>query len=145
MDAADCVFCRIAAADVDAYRVYEDEETVVFLDSRPVFAGHSLVCPRVHYGTLMDVPHEKLAPLFATTQLIASAMESGLGASGSFVAVNNKVSQSVPHVHVHVIPRTRGDGLKGFFWPRRPYRNREEALETQKTLEAAVTLLRSHA
>jgi len=134
----DCVFCKIVAGQIDAYVVYEDDLTTVFLDNGPLFPGHSLVCPKVHYDTLMDVPAAKLEPLFATTQLIARAVEKGLAAEGSFIAVNNRVSQSVPHLHVHVIPRRRGDGLKGFFWPRRPYKNKEEMAETRDRLRAAI-------
>jgi histidine triad (HIT) family protein len=140
---ANCVFCKIASGETEAYRVYEDDEIIVFLDASPLFAGHSLVCPKQHHDTLMDVDPALLQRLFTTTQLIARAVERGLGAEGSLIAVNNRISQSVPHLHVHVIPRRRGDGLKGFFWPRRPYRDREHALETQRMLEAAVTYLLS--
>lgn len=139
-----CVFCRIVAGEMDAYRIFEDDHTVTFLDNGPLFAGHCLVCPKQHYETLMDVPQHLLTPLFSHTQLIARAVEHGLGAGGSLIAVNNRISQSVPHLHVHVIPRKRGDGLKGFFWPRRPYRTPDEAAETQRLLQSAITYLRSH-
>jgi histidine triad (HIT) family protein len=145
MTGQSCAFCRIVSSEVEAYTIYEDDRTIAFLDIGPLFAGHCLVCPKQHYDTLMDVPPEMLEPLFSTTQLIARAVEHGLGAAGSLIAVNNRISQSVPHLHVHVIPRRKGDGLKGFFWPRRPYRDREEATETQQALQAAVTYLRSHA
>ena len=135
----DCVFCRIAAGEMKAWKVYEDELTIVFLDSGPLFAGHCLVCPKEHYDTLFDVPGDLLEPLFATVKLIGLAVERGLGAQGSFMAINNRVSQSVPHLHVHVVPRRRQDGLKGFFWPRRPYKDETEAAATQKALEAAVS------
>ncbi|MBC7926770.1 MAG: HIT family protein [Bryobacteraceae bacterium] len=137
-----CVFCRIIAGQIETALVHEDEHTIVFLDSGPLFPGHCLICPRVHYDTLMDVPPELLQPLFQTAQLIARAMEreeAGLSAQGSFVAVNNRVSQSVPHLHVHVIPRRKGDGMKGFFWPRRPYRDSEHMRDTQQRVAAAVT------
>ncbi len=134
-----CVFCKIIRGEIAAEKVYEDESCVVFLDSGPLFAGHCLVCPRQHMETLMDVPPEMLQPLFTNAQLIARAVENGLGADGSFVAINNKVSQSVPHLHVHVIPRRRKDGLKGFFWPRRPYRDQAEMRETAEALRRAIS------
>src|SRR3982750_4909362 len=143
MSAAGCVFCRIVAGEVDAARIHEDANTIVFLDNGPLYPGHCLVCPKEHFDTLPDVPPDLLTPLFSTAQLISRAVEKALGAEGSFVAINNKVSQSVPHLHVHVIPRRRGDGMKGFFWPRRPYRDQEHILETQRALQSALTYLRS--
>lgn len=140
-----CVFCSIVAGQIEAARVYEDDHSLVFLDSSPVFPGHCLVCPKQHVETLPALPAELLQPLFSTAQLICRAVESGLGADGSFVAINNKISQSVPHLHVHVMPRRKGDGMKGFFWPRRPYRNSDHTTETQKALQAAVRSLLSHA
>jgi histidine triad (HIT) family protein len=137
----DCVFCRIVKGEVKAYRVYEDDRVLVFLDSGPLFPGHSLVCPKRHVDTMLDLPAELVDPLFSTAKLVARAVEDGLGAEGSFVAVNNTVSQSVPHLHVHVVPRRRGDGLKGFFWPRRRYRDEQEIADTQKALAAAITRL----
>ncbi len=139
MAASDCIFCKIVAGKLDAYVVYEDDLTTVFLDNGPIFAGHSLVCPKQHYDTLMDVPPDRLQPLFSTAQIVARAIEKGLGADGSFIAINNKISQSVPHLHVHVIPRRRGDGMKGFFWPRRPYKDKEEMAQTRDALRAAIT------
>lgn len=116
---ARCIFCEIVAGSLDAARVLEDEHTVGFLDHRPLFKGHVLLVPRVHYETLADLPPDMIAPLFANAQRLSRAMVT-LG-EGSFVAMNNKVSQSVPHLHVHVVPRRKGDGLKGFFWPRTRY------------------------
>jgi histidine triad (HIT) family protein len=145
MSSRPCVFCGIIAGEVQAHRVFEDEQTLVFLDTGPLFAGHCLICPKQHYDTLADVPPALLQPLFETAQLVSRAVEHGLGAGGSLIAINNKISQSVPHLHIHVIPRTKGDGLKGFFWPRRPYRDSQHAQETQEALTAAVTYLRSHA
>jgi histidine triad (HIT) family protein len=139
----DCVFCKIIAGELKTYKVYEDGQTIVFLDAGPVFAGHCLISPKVHYQTMMDLPHDLLAPLFSTTQLICRAVEKGLQSGGSFVAVNNKISQTVPHLHIHVIPRTKGDGMKGFFWPRRPYRDDEHMLEIQQKLQAAIKELES--
>ena len=138
MTGDNCVFCKIAQGSIAAETVYEDDTCIVFLDNTPIFAGHCLVCPKEHFDTLMDVPGSLLEPLFTTTQRIARAVESGLGAEGSFVAINNKISQSVPHLHVHVIPRRPKDGMKGFFWPRRPYRDAEEKRETGDALRRAL-------
>jgi histidine triad (HIT) family protein len=139
-----CVFCKIANGAIPAETVYEDEQCIVFLDNTPLFAGHCLVCPKQHYDTLMDVPSALLQPLFENAQVIARAVETGLGAEGSFIAINNRISQSVPHLHVHVVPRRPKDGMKGFFWPRRPYRDKEEMRETADALRKAVTSLRSN-
>ena len=117
----DCVFCRIVAGEVPAHVVLETDECVAFLDQRPVFKGHTLLVPRTHVETLPDLPAALRDPFLATAQRLATAMQEGLGAQGSFVAVNNTVSQSVPHLHLHVVPRTKGDGLRGFFWPRTRY------------------------
>ena len=118
---AGCLFCAIAAGDVPASMVLRDDDVAAFLDARPVFKGHVLVVPRAHVPTLSDVPVPALGPLFAAVQRVARAVEAGLDADGTFVAMNNKVSQSVPHLHVHVVPRKKKDGLRGFFWPRVPY------------------------
>ena len=133
-----CIFCRIIAGEVDACRVYENEQVVVFLDSGPLFPGHCLVCPRQHHELMTELPADLLEPVFGTAQVVARALEKGLGAEGAFVAVNNRVSQSVPHLHVHVIPRRKGDGMKGFFWPRRPYRDREHMAATAAAISAAI-------
>jgi histidine triad (HIT) family protein len=143
MPSAQCIFCKIIAGEIEAARVYEDDRVIVFLDNTPLFPGHCLVCPKEHYETLMDVPQDWLEGVFATAQTVARAVESGLGAEGSFIAINNKVSQTVPHLHVHVVPRRRGDGLKGFFWPRRKYRDGEEMAETQQILQRAIKSERS--
>ena len=121
----DCLFCRIVSGDATAHIVHEDTDTVGFLDARPVFKGHVLLVPRAHVVTLPDLPPELLAPVFGAAQRIAEAVTSSLGAQGTFVAMNNVVSQSVPHMHVHVVPRTKGDGLRGFFWPRTRYADGE--------------------
>jgi len=113
------------AGDTPATRVFEDDQVVAFLDVRPLFPGHVLVVPREHVETLTDLPAAGIGPLFERVQALAGAMETGLGAQGSFVAMNNRVSQSVPHLHVHVVPRTKGDGLRGFFWPRTRYADGE--------------------
>ena len=118
MSAAGCLFCQIVRREVSALVVDEDAHTLTFLDHRPVFPGHALVIPRMHYDTMLDLPPAELATVFGKAQTIARAVEVGLGADGSFVATNNRVSQSVPHAHVHVVPRRKKDGLRGFFWPR---------------------------
>jgi histidine triad (HIT) family protein len=123
----DCVFCRILAGEVPADMVLEDADFVAFLDARPVFKGHVLVVPRRHYVTLADLPVAAVGPLFERVRLVSAALPAALGAQGTFVALNNIVSQSVPHLHVHVVPRTKGDGLRGFFWPRKRYASEEEA------------------
>lgn len=119
--------CAIVAGEAEAEVVLHDEHVVAFLDHRPVFKGHVLVCPTMHVDTLEDLPTELLVPLFNTVQRFAVAMREGLGAQGSFTAVNTVVSQSVAHLHVHVVPRTKGDGLRGFFWPRTKYADGEAA------------------
>ena len=121
------IFCQIIAGTLDTEVVWRDETVVAFLDHRPVFKGHVLVCPARHVESLLDLPGELMQPLLATAQRVARAMGPALGADGSFVAMNNVVSQSVPHLHVHVVPRSKGDGLRGFFWPRTRYAAGEEA------------------
>jgi histidine triad (HIT) family protein len=133
-----CIFCDIATGAVQASVVYEDEQTLAFLDHRPLFPGHCLLIPRKHLETLADVPPPLLTALSANARLLAIAVEKGLGAQGAFVAINNRVSQSVPHVHVHVVPRTKGDGLKGFFWPRQKYRDAEHMEEVRAALAAGM-------
>jgi histidine triad (HIT) family protein len=126
-DADMCLFCQIVSGDVEAEIVLDEEHVVGFLDSRPVFKGHTLLVPREHIDTLLELPESLVVPLFTTAQRVAAVMTSALGAQGTFVAMNNVVSQSVPHLHVHVVPRTKGDGLRGFFWPRTEYKDREAA------------------
>ncbi len=126
MSTPDCLFCGIATGSVEAEVVLETEHTVAFLDHRPVFKGHTLVVPREHVVTLPDLPARLRDPFLEAGQRLASAMVDGLGAQGSFVAMNNTVSQSVAHLHLHVVPRTKGDGLRGFFWPRTKYGQGEE-------------------
>jgi histidine triad (HIT) family protein len=127
--ATQCAFCDIHSGALPADTVYADPDVVAFLDVRPVFKGHVLVVPREHYVTLADLPAGLLAPYFAVVQRVSVAVPAALGAQGTFVAMNNIVSQSVPHLHTHVIPRTKGDGLRGFFWPRLRYRSPEESAE----------------
>jgi histidine triad (HIT) family protein len=136
--ADDCVFCAIVHGEAPAHFVFEDQATAAFLDVRPLFAGHVLLVPRGHYETLPDLPHELIEPLFTRAQQLAAAMEEVLGAAGSFVALNNRVSQSVPHLHVHIVPRNRKDGLRGFFWPRSRYADDAEAAAVANRLSEAV-------
>jgi len=143
--ATDCAFCKIVAGQQTAHRVFEDVVSVAFLDNRPVFPGHCLLVPREHCSTLEDLPAQLGAALFANAQLLARAVELAMGAEGAFVALNNKVSQSVPHLHLHVVPRRRKDGLKGFFWPRHPYPDEEAARRVQAAIREAVKRLVSTA
>lgn len=134
----DCLFCGIVAGTVPAQIVLDDELAVAFLDARPVFKGHVLVAPRQHYVTLPDLPADLVGPLFSRVQRLSAAVLPALGAQGTFVALNNTVSQSVPHLHVHVVPRTRGDGLRGFFWPRVKYASEDEAAGYARRLRDAL-------
>jgi len=131
-----CLFCRIASGEEPALKVLEDAQWVAFLDHRPLFPGHVLLIPRAHVATLLDLPDALLEPLMQWTRALTRAVEDAMGAEGTFVAINHKVSQSVPHLHVHVVPRRRGDGLKGFFWPRHPYRDAAHAEETRAAIAA---------
>jgi histidine triad (HIT) family protein len=115
------VFCQIAGGEVSAAVVARTDDLIAFLDHRPVFKGHTLIAPIRHIDTLLDLPSTLMTPLLTLAQQVAGALVDALGAQGSFVAINNVVSQSVPHLHVHVFPRTKGDGLRGFFWPRTRY------------------------
>lgn len=133
-----CVFCAIIDGSVHAQIVLDEPEVVGFLDARPVFKGHVLVAPREHVATLLDVTDDLMPVLMGAAQRVAGAVVQGLGAQGSFVAVNNVVSQSVPHLHVHVVPRTKGDGLRGFFWPRTKYADDSEAETYAGRLRAAL-------
>jgi len=140
---ADCAFCRILGGEVDAHVVLEDDDTLTRIDHRPLCPGHVLLMPREHVETQPDLPDELVAPLFSNARLLARAMKEGLGADGSFVAINNRVSQSVPHLHVHIVPRRWKDGLRGFFWPRHKYESEAQAAEVAARLRDAVDLLRS--
>ena len=122
--------------------VLEEPHTVAFLDQRPLFPGHCLVIPREHYETLADLPKELLEPFFSTVQLLSRAIPTAMKKPGSFVAMNNVVSQSVPHLHVHVVPRKPKDGLRGFFWPRQKYESDEQLAETHDAVKAAIERLR---
>jgi len=133
-----CVFCAIGQGELPASLVLRDRSAVAFLDTHPLFKGHVLVVPPLHIETLGDLPPEALAPYFSSVQRIARAVEQSLGAQGTFVAINNRVSQSVPHLHAHVVPRTKGDGLKGFFWPRTKYASDAERDDYAARIAAAL-------
>lgn len=137
-----CRFCAIVAGDDPAAVVFDDDVSVAFLDHRPLFEGHALVVPRQHLETLWDLPADLVGPLFANVRLLSLAVRDAMGAEGTFVAANNVVSQSVPHLHVHVVPRVRKDGLRGFFWPRRKYESDEHMAGTAKLVRAEVERLR---
>lgn len=132
-----CLFCAIVAGEHDAAVVYEDESSIAFLDIRPLFPGHSLLVPRRHHETLGDLPAAGVEPLFAAARRLSVAVREAMGAEGSFVAINNTVSQSVPHLHVHVVPRVKGDGLRGFFWPRTKYADTAEMEAVAERIRAA--------
>jgi histidine triad (HIT) family protein len=122
--------------------VLDDEFCVAFLDQRPLFHGHCLLVPRVHYETLMDLPDSFTGQLFSEAKILCRAIEESMSAEGTFVAINNRISQSVPHLHVHVVPRKKGDGLRGFFWPRQRYADQVEMLKVAEKIRAALALLR---
>ncbi len=123
-----CAFCEIAAGRAAGAMVLDEPGVLAFLDRRPLFKGHVLLIPRAHVETLADLPEEMVGPLFGAARRLSAAVRDAMGAEGTFVAMNNRVSQSVPHLHIHVVPRTKGDGLKGFFWPRTGYADEEEML-----------------
>jgi histidine triad (HIT) family protein len=133
------VFCAIVAGDTPAHVVHDGDATLAFLDARPVFPGHVLLVPRDHYETLTDLPPALLPALFGAAQRLAAGVQVAMDAHGTFVAMNNTVSQSVPHFHVHIVPRRRKDGLRGFFWPRQRYAGEEEMGEIAARIRAAVS------
>lgn len=134
-----CAFCRIAARSLQSDVVYEDAGVIAFLDARPLFPGHVLIAPKGHIGTLWELPDELVGPLMRVVRAASRVMLTALDAEGSFVAINNRVSQSVPHLHVHVVPRSKGDGLRGFFWPRVPYDDDAHRIRVAHLLSDALT------
>jgi histidine triad (HIT) family protein len=138
---ADCPFCAIARGGEAGHVVFEDEKTIAFLDNRPLFHGHTLLIPRAHHETLADLPAELVGPLFTNAQLLSRAVPEAMGKPGSFVAMNNIVSQSVPHLHVHVVPRKPKDGLRGFFWPRTKYESDDEMRDVAARVRAVAEKL----
>jgi histidine triad (HIT) family protein len=137
-----CPFCAIAAGEAQAEVVFEDEVSLGFLDIRPLFPGHTLLIPRAHHETLADLPDDLVEPYFRNARMLSVAVRDAMGAQGSFVAMNNVVSQSVPHLHTHVVPRVRKDGLRGFFWPRAKYESDAHAADTAAKVRDAVAALR---
>jgi len=131
----DCVFCGIIAGKIPGARVCEDSNFVAFLDAHPLFPGHVLLCPREHYVTFTDVPANLVGPMFLKGQLLTNAVKSALDAEGTFLAINNTVSQTVPHLHLHIVPRRRGDGLRGFFWPRNRYADSDVMEKVRASIE----------
>jgi histidine triad (HIT) family protein len=138
----DCAFCAIVGGEAAAQVVFEDEVSLAFLDNRPLFPGHSLLVPREHREAIWDLGDELLSALFSNARLLSVAVREAMDAQGAFVAANNLVSQSVPHFHVHVVPRNRKDGLRGFFWPRRKYEDDEHAVRTAKAIRGTVAKLK---
>ena len=134
----DCRFCQIAAGEEHGHVVFEDDDSLAFLDTRPLFPGHSLLIPRRHVETIWDLPDALIEPLFANARLLSAAIRSAESAQGAFIALNNVVSQSVPHLHVHLVPRNRRDGLRGFFWPRGKYESEDHMRETAEGIRAAL-------
>lgn len=137
-----CLFCGIIDGSVSASVVFQDDISLAFLDHRPLFPGHCLLVPKDHFETLSDLPTRLIGSFFENVQLLARAVEIAREAEGSFVAMNNRVSQSVPHLHVHIVPRRKKDGLKGFFWPRYKYENDAEMLEVQHSIQSAIARIR---
>jgi histidine triad (HIT) family protein len=137
----DCLFCGIVNGEVSATIVFRDDISLAFLDHRPLFPGHCLLIPKDHFETLSDLPTDLVGPFFRNAQLLVRAVEGAMGAEGSFVAMNNRVSQSVPHLHMHIVPRRKKDGLKGFFWPRSKYGSDAEIVEVQKRIQSAIAEL----
>ncbi|MBA3267358.1 MAG: HIT family protein [Acidimicrobiia bacterium] len=133
-----CLFCQIGAGEVPGHVVLDEAECFAFLDIRPLFPGHCLLVPRAHHETLADLPSALVGPLFGAARRLSQAVETAMDAQGSFVALNNRVSQSVPHLHVHVVPRRRKDGLRGFFWPRQRYGSDDEAAGVAASIGAAL-------
>ncbi len=138
MAAKACTFCRIARGELGAQMIFEGPRFLAFLDHSPLFPGHCLLVPREHYETLLDLPPELGSALFPEAQRLARAVERGMKAEGIFMAINNRISQSVPHLHMHIVPRRRKDGLRGFFWPRYRYANEEEMIAVREAIVAAL-------
>ena len=139
----DCAFCRVASGAEPGHVVFEDEDSIAFLDNRPLFPGHSLLIPRAHHETLADLPDGLVATIFGNARLLSRAVPEAMGKPGSFVALNNVVSQSVPHLHVHVVPRKPKDGLRGFFWPRTKYASEAEMENVAARVRKAVDAQRA--
>ncbi len=133
-----CIFCKIIAHEIPATVVYEDELSIAFLDITPLFPGHVLLAPKSHAATLTDLPAESVGPIFLNVQKLTRAVQKAMDAPGSFIGINNKISQSVPHLHIHIVPRRMKDGLRGFFWPKNPYSGPDQIKETADKIRAAL-------
>jgi histidine triad (HIT) family protein len=133
-----CIFCSIIRGAVSCFKVFEDDISLAFLDHRPLFPGHTLLIVKSHIETLFELPDSLMGPLFINVRRLSQAVTQGMQAEGAFVAINNRVSQSVPHFHAHIVPRRKGDGLKGFFWPRRAYKDQQEIDATLRALRSAL-------
>ena len=136
-----CIFCQITRGELDAPIVFQDDVSTAFLDHRPLFPGHTLLVPNQHFETLTDLPATLVGAFFSNVQFLARAVELAMAAEGSFVAMNNRVSQSVPHLHVHIVPRRKKDGLKGFFWPRNKYEGEAHLADVQQSIQAAIAAI----
>ena len=137
---ASCKFCQIASGELSSFVVFEDSISLAFLDNRPLFTGHTLLIPKDHYETLADLPEKLVGPFFGNVQMLAGAVEQAMDAEGTFVAINNRVSQSIPHLHIHIVPRRKKDGLKGFFWPRQSHPGEEQMKRAQAAIQRAIGL-----
>jgi len=139
----ECVFCAIQSSPADVTRVFEDDDTFVFLDHKPLFPGHCLLITKRHVATLADLPPSLVHVVFDNVRIVSMAVQRAMNAEGTFVAINNTVSQSVPHFHVHIVPRRKRDGLRGFFWPRRKYGSGEEAAAFAGAIRKEIERLKS--
>jgi histidine triad (HIT) family protein len=138
-----CIFCNIIRGTVPCFKVFEDDISLAFLDHRPLFPGHTLLIVKSHVETLFDLPDSLMGALFTSVRRLSQAVMQGMQAEGAFVAINNRISQSVPHFHVHIVPRRKGDGLKGFFWPRRAYKDQQEIDATLRAVRSAIVQLQN--
>jgi histidine triad (HIT) family protein len=138
-----CIFCSIACGITPSHSIFSDSTSFAFLDKRPLFEGHSLLIPTSHVETLTDLPSHLIEPLFANAKLIAAAVQAATNADGTFLAINNKISQSVSHLHIHIVPRRQGDGLRGFFWPRRSYASEQDAIATSEEIKSAISKIKA--
>ena len=136
-----CTFCNMVRGAIPCFKVFEDDISLAFLDHRPLFPGHTLLIVKSHIETLFDLPDSLVGAVFTNVRLLSQTVMQGMQAEGTFVAINNRVSQSVPHFHVHIVPRRKRDGLKGFFWPRRAYKDEEEIKATLLALHGALVAL----
>jgi histidine triad (HIT) family protein len=137
----ECRFCDIISSKESDYKVFEDDISMAFLDKRPLFIGHTLLVPKKHTETLYDVPNRVIGRLFSDVKFVAKGVELAMHADGTFIAINNKVSQSVPHLHIHIVPRRFKDGLHGFFWPRMQYKSPEEEADVRHRIMATIAEL----